>query len=351
MAKDYYAVLGVDRSASEEDIKRAYRQAALKYHPDRNKSKDAEGKFKEAAKAYETLSDPDKRCRYDHGGSARSQTRSTNFHQDYDDILSDWMRNWHVRTDPYAGMHATADITKEIWLSLEEVFHGAEKTIKFERLAPCPSCDGKGGTGSKCGACNGKGQVPFNGFFAVDMARCRACEGTGIRVTDPCKKCNGIGKIYEEKVLSVRIPKGIAFEDVLLARGEGHAKLENLRQRGDVKIRLRPVFHPFFQRQGPDLLYPQKLSFTEACLGTELEIPTLDGKKVSVKIPPGTQFGQIFRLRGKGLPLRERPDQYGSMFIQFSVTVPTKLAPGAEELLRKLQELQEGLGKAANQTA
>ena len=342
--RDYYEVLGVSRDAGQDDIKRAYRQAALKYHPDRNKAPEAEGKFKEAAEAYEVLSDPEKRQRYDRYGHAEPAHDFGGM--GVEDIFS-------MFNDIFGGGGgfgrrggAGADLEMELEITLEEVATGVEKTIEFDRLDLCDRCSGSGSEpGAKrqnCRTCGGYGQVEqvsgFGAIFGRVVTTCPTCRGKGEVVLSPCKTCRGGGRQTKHRALSVQIPAGIGDGQGIRLAGEGEPS-ETGGSRGSLHVYVRVKPHPFFERHGRDLLCRVPISFAQAALGAKLEVPSLTGR-VEVAVPAGTQHGQMFRLSGKGLPaLRGR--SHGDEIVQVWIEVPRKLNKKQEQLLREYAQTED----------
>ncbi len=347
--RDYYEVLGVSRDASAEEIKKAYRQAALKYHPDRNRTDpDTEAKFKEAAEAYEILSDPEKRQRYDrygHEGLRGAGVRDYS-HMRVDDIFS--MFNDIFGGGIFGGdsRRTGIDLQTEISLTLSEVATGVEKTIEFDRQDFCEHCSGSGSErGSpkrNCPTCGGYGQVEqstgFGMLFGRVVTTCPACRGRGVLISTPCKKCRGSGREPKHRVLVVRIPAGIGDGQGVRVAGEGELS-DNGGARGDLHVYVRIEPHPFFERHGQDLLCRVPISLTQAALGARIEVPSLTGK-LEVTIPPGTQYGQMFRLAGKGLRSL-RSHRQGDEIVQVWIEVPKKLNKRQEQLLREFAETED----------
>lgn len=343
--RDYYEVLGVSRDAGADEIKKAYRQAAMKYHPDRNKSDpDAEDKFKEAAAAYEVLSDPEKRLRYDrygHDGLRGAGIHDYN-HMRVDDIFSmfnDIFGGGIFGGDARRG-GGGVDLQMEMSLTLEEVAKGVEKTIEFDRQDFCETCSGSGSEpGSpkrNCATCGGYGQVEqstgLGMLFGRVVTTCPACRGKGVLISSPCKKCRGSGRQRKHRVLVVRIPAGIGDGQGVRVAGEGELS-DNGGVRGDLHVYVRIEPHPFFERHGHDLLCRVPISFTQAALGVRIEVPSLTGK-LEVAIPAGTQHGQMFRLAGKGLKSL-RSQRVGDEIVQVWIEVPKRLNKRQEQLLRE----------------
>lgn len=349
--RDYYEVLGVSRQASPEEIKRAYRQAALKYHPDRNKARDAETKFKEAAEAYEVLADPERRQRYDRYGHAGldgvpvhdfSGMGIDDIFSIFGDLFGDMFGGPRGRGRAERGV----DIQTVIEIDLNDVATGVEKTLRFERTDFCDRCGGQGAEpGSQrrtCRTCGGYGQVERQtsmGFFVTrTVTDCPTCHGRGDVVEKPCRACTGTGRAEKERVLAVKIPAGIHEGQSVRVRGEGEPGPGGM-ARGDLicVVRIRP--HEFLERDGDHLICRLPLSFTQAALGAQVEVPTLTGS-APLRIPPGTQHGALFQLSGKGLP-NLRTGRVGDEIVQVFVEIPKKLARAQEELLRQFAATED----------
>ena len=359
MAKrDYYEVLGVDTSADEKEIKKAYRRVAMKYHPDRNPDDpDAEEKFKEAKEAYDVLSDPDKRAAYDRfghdgvrgagaagmGGFGAGDGFADIFGDVFGDIFGAGGRRG--RSQVFRG----ADLRYELRLDLERAVAGDSVTIEIPTQVSCKTCNGSGAAkGSKpttCTTCNGAGQVRMQqGFFSIQQT-CPACKGAGTIISDPCVDCHGRGRVAKNKKLSVKVPAGVDTGDRIRLTGEGEAG-QNGGPPGDLYVEIRVNPHKLFEREGPDLSCEVPITIGTAALGGEVELPTLEGQ-VSLKIPAGTQTGRVFRLRGKGVKT-VRDARIGDLFARVVVETPVNLSQEQQELLRKFDTLVEAGGEKHN---
>lgn len=362
MAKrDYYEVLGVDKKASADDIKRAYRRLAIKYHPDKNPGdKEAEAKFKECAEAYEVLSDTQKRGRYDQFG--HDGLRGAGVHDyshmnvnDIGDIFGDIFGD--MFGDIFGGRRSARgggggargpsrgyDLETAVELTLEDVSRGVEKTIEFTRQDTCQECGGsgvaKGKSPTRCTTCGGGGQVQragLGGFFQM-VSTCPQCQGTGQIITDPCRKCRGKGMVPKKRTLSVKIPAGVHEGQGIRITGEGEPGRHG-GPRGDLYCYVRIKAHPFLMRDGSNLVVTVPMSFTQLALGTTIDVPTLDGTR-QLRIPPGTQHGSVLRIRGQGLP-DLRYGQKGDLLVQVAVEIPKRLSTEQENLLRDYAKTEE----------
>lgn len=352
MAKrDYYEILGVERSADEREIKKAYKRLAMKYHPDRNPDNpEAEEKFKEVKEAYEILTDAQKRAAYDkfgHAGVDPNQAGPGGFGggADFGDVFGD------IFGDIFGGGRRSqraargADLRYNMELTLEEAVRGVSKEIKVPTLVECDECHGSGartGTSAQtCPTCHGSGQVQMRqGFFAVTQT-CPHCHGKGKIITDPCRKCHGDGRVQKTKTLSVKIPAGVDTGDRIRLAGEGEAG-EFGAPAGDLYVQVHVKEHPIFVRDGNNLYCEIPISFTTAALGGEVAVPTLDGR-VMLKIPSETQTGRMFRLRGKGVrSLRSGAE--GDLLCKAVVETPIKLSDEQKELLKQLEDSLNGSG-------
>jgi molecular chaperone DnaJ len=345
MAKrDYYEVLGINRDASEEEIKKAYRKLAMKHHPDRNPDNPkSEGQFKEMKQAYEILSDANKRAAYDQYGHAGVDPQAgaaggagyANFSDAFGDIFGDIFGGGRGRSNVYRG----ADLRYNLEITLEEAARGTETRIRIPTMDECGTCHGSGakpGTQpTTCATCGGHGQVRVQqGFFSIQQT-CPKCHGAGRVVSSPCGTCHGAGRIKQQKTLSVKIPTGVDNGDRIRLSGEGEAGV-NGGPTGDLYVVIQIKPHAVFTREHNDLHCEMPVSFTSAALGGEIEIPTLDGY-AKIKIPSETQSGKVFRLRGKGIK-GVRSQTHGDLLCHVVVETPVSLTPQQRELLQKLEE-------------
>src|SRR5262245_53037779 len=350
--KDYYEVLGVNRDASDEDLKKSYRKLAMKWHPDRNPDNPkAEGNFKEAKEAYEILSDANKRAAYDQYGHAGVDPSAAagagagfgNFADAFGDIFGDIFGGGRGRSSVYRG----ADLRYNLEISLEDAARGTETRIRIPTLEACETCKGSGakpGTEPNgCTTCHGPGQLRIQqGFFSIAQT-CPPCTGSGKVVKDPCGTCSGQGRIKKQKTLSVKIPIGVNEGDRIRLSGEGEAGV-NGGPAGDLYVVIRLREHPVFQREENDLHCEMPISFSVAALGGEVDIPTLDGS-AKIKVPAETQSGKVFRLRGKGIK-GVRSSVPGDLLCHVVVETPVNLTARQKELLQELEKLnREGAGR------
>jgi molecular chaperone DnaJ len=355
MAKeDYYKLLGVDRNASDAEIKKSYRSKAMKYHPDRNKDnpEEAEAKFKQIKEAYEVLSDPRKRAAYDQFGHAGVDASMGGGHhggfgaESFSDIFGDVFGDIFGGGRRSSGVQRGSDLRYNLELTLEEAVAGTEAKIRVPVLVTCSECAGsgakKGSSPVICSTCHGHGQVRMQqGFFSVQQT-CPTCRGSGKQIKDPCGKCYGQGRVQEIKTLSAKIPAGVDTGDRIRLAGEGEAG-ENGGPSGDLYVQIQVKEHPIFTREGANLYCEVPISFPTACLGGELQVPTLDGK-VNLKIPAETQTGKLFRLRGKGVkPVRG--GAVGDLMCRVRVETPVHLTKEQKALIEDLNESLMGGGK------
>ena len=354
--KDYYEVLGVTKGASEEEIKKAYRRLAMKYHPDRNEgNKEAEAKFKEANEAYEVLSDAKKKAAYDQFGHAGVDPSmgggAGGFHgaqgQGFEDLFGMFGDIFGGRGGGGRGQAQArrgSDLQYNMQLTLEEAVHGVTKEIQVPTYASCKTCKGSGSKKDSgkttCSTCHGQGAIRMQqGFFSMQQT-CPKCHGTGQVIKDPCEKCHGSGRERETKKLSVKIPAGVDSGDRIRLAGEGEAG-EQGAPAGDLYVQMHVQEHSIFKREGSDLYCEVPVSFTMACLGGELEIPTLEGK-VKLKIPAETQSDKVLRLRGKGVK-QLRGNHTGDLLCRVLVETPVNLTKAQKELLQQFEKsLEDG---------
>lgn len=366
MAKrDYYEVLGVDKNASADEIKKAYRKLAVKYHPDKNPGdKEAEEKFKEAAEAYSILSDADKKTRYDQFGHAGVDGAGPDFSGGFgnlNDILNDLFggafgggfggfsgfgggfgggRGGQRQQRVYRGR----DIRVRVKLTLEEIAKGVEKEISIEKSVPCSECGGRGAKNSSdiktCSACGGTGQVQrvVNSLFGqtVTYSTCQQCGGEGKVITNPCRSCGGSGLVRKRETIKVKIPAGVEAGMQLTIAGEGHAAKNN-GINGDLLVVIEEQEHPDFKREGNNLYYTKIVSLPEAILGAEVEIPCLDGPR-RIKIDAGTQSGTVTRINGKGLPTVNGYGGTGDLYVKIAVWIPKKLDKEDKAVIESLRD-------------
>ncbi len=353
MAKrDYYEVLGVSKSATADEIKKAYRRLAMKYHPDRNKddSEAAEKKFKETKEAYEVLKDDDKRATYDRfghdglkaGAGGAGGFGAEGFGDIFGDVFGDIFGGGRRSGGPQ--VFRGADLGYELKLDLETAVAGDSVTIDVPTQVGCEGCGGsgarKGTEPVTCSACGGAGQVRMQqGFFSIQQT-CPACKGAGTTIADPCLECHGRGRVRKTRTLAVKVPAGVDDGDRIRLSGEGEAG-RNGGPPGDLYVEIRVKPHRIFERDGSNLSCEVPVSFATATLGGDVELPTLDGT-VSLKVPGGTQSGKVFRLRGKGVVTVRDPRQ-GDLFAQVAVETPVNLTTEQKEMLEQFEEsLQEG---------
>lgn len=348
--RDYYAVLGVEKNASEADLKKAYRRMAMKYHPDRNPDdKEAEVSFKEAKEAYEVLSNAQKRAAYDQFGHAgvdpsagagaggfRGAAGGAGFADIFGDVFGDIFGGG--RRGP-GGAQRGSDLRYTLDISLDDAIRGTEIQIRVPTYDSCDSCNGTGAKAGTspvtCGTCGGHGQVRMQqGFFSVQQT-CPNCHGSGKTITDPCGKCHGQGRVETTKTLSVKVPAGVDDGDQIRLAGEGEAG-ELGGPAGDLYVQMRLKEHPVFKRQEDDLYCEMPVSFVTAAIGGELTVPTMDGR-ASIKIPAGTQSEKLFRLKGKGVR-NVRSGHVGDLYCRISVETPVNLSAKQKELLQEFEK-------------
>jgi molecular chaperone DnaJ len=357
--RDYYEILGVEKNAPKDEIKKAYRKLAFKYHPDRNQDdKDSEQKFKEAAEAYEVLIDDEKRARYDRFGREGLRGTSHGFSnvQDIFDVFSDIFGGsgggggggggggsiFDILTGAGRNRRRGPSLKVDLEISLEEIAKGAEKEIEIKKNEPCESCKGKGTQSGndpeKCPTCAGHGEVlQSRGFFEL-RTTCPRCKGQGYEIKDPCLKCSGTGLMKKKKTLVIKVPKGIEDGTQIRINGEGEPGPQGI-PAGDLFCQIHIKSHVFFERRGDDLICEVPMSFAQAALGATIEIPTLFEKK-TLKIPKGSQSGQILRQRGEGLPNMQGYGR-GDILVHLVVETPKSLTKRQEELFRELLDIED----------
>lgn len=356
MSQDFYEMLGCQRTASPEDIKKAYRKLAMQHHPDRNQgNKDAEKKFKELSHAYDILKDPDKRAAYDRygpaafegghgpGGPGGMNGQDFDFGSVFGNIFDEMFNGGRGRAGARGDMRGQ-DLRFNLDITLEQAYGGTEATVRVPSSVSCETCHGSGAeAGSKpqqCPTCHGRGRLRAQqGFFTVERA-CHACHGAGQVIDKPCKSCAGQGRVRREKTLKVNIPAGVEDGTRIRLSGEGEAGVRG-GPPGDLYIFLSLTSHDFFQRDGADLHCRVPISMVTAALGGEFDVPTIEGGKSKVKIPAGAQSGRRFRIASKGMPvLRSR--QVGDMYVQVVVETPQNLTKKQKELLAEFEKLSSG---------
>ena len=355
--RDYYEVLGVDKTADEKEIKKAYRKLAMKYHPDVSEEEGSEEKFKEISEAYAVLSDEEKRQRYDqfgHAGmdgfTAEDFYQNVNFEDifqgfDIGNIFEMFGFGGGSSRSNRGGPQRGSDIYTEIPITLEEAYNGCEKEIKITRSEICPTCNGSkskpGVEPETCPTCNGTGQIKevSNTFLGqmVNVRPCRHCGGTGKIITDPCEECRGKGSVRKSKTIKLEIPEGVDEGNHLRVSGEGNCG-EKPGLEGDLIVTVHIKKDKRFVREGDHLYYEQQISFPQAALGDIISIPTIEGKEVEFKITPGTQSGTVFKLRGQGMN-SVRHSSRGNLYVTVTVVVPKKLNSKQKKLLNELAEI------------
>jgi molecular chaperone DnaJ len=350
MAKrDYYEILGVERTATEAEMKASYRKLAMKWHPDRNPGdKDCEHHFKEINEAYDVLKDGQKRAAYDRfghaafeqGGPGGAHGFGADFASSFSDIFEDLFGMSGGRRGRGGGRERGADLRYNMEITLEEAYAGKTAQVRIPTSVTCEACSGNGAkAGSKpktCATCGGAGKVRHTqGFFTLERT-CVACQGRGQVIDNPCPNCSGSGRVTRERTLSVNVPAGVEDGTRIRLAGEGEAGVRGGGQ-GDLYIFLSLAPHPFFQRDGADLHCRVPISMVTAALGGGFDVPTIDGGKTRVKVPDGTQSGRRFRLSGKGMPVL-RARETGDMYVQVLVETPQKLTKRQKELLQEFDQ-------------
>jgi molecular chaperone DnaJ len=349
--RDYYEILGVVKTADSDSIKKAYRKLAMQYHPDKNPgNKEAEDKFKEAASAYEILSNPNKRQQYDTYGHRAFQngggfggagfTDINDIFESFGDIFGDFFGGQRQRSQRGSNRRGS-DLRYLLEVKLEDVLHSAEKEISFETEDNCKPCSGTGADPKfgveTCGTCGGRGQVVRSqGFFQM-ATTCPTCRGTGKKIKKPCASCSGQGRVAAKRKLKVSVPAGVDNGTRLRVTGEGEGGYGS-GPKGDLYVEIRVANHSAFEREGQNLFSEVKISYSQAILGTEIEVKTLEQKEI-LKVPPGTQAASQIELSKKGLPSLRSPTR-GHIFYEVKVEIPKKLTPEEEQKLREIAELR-----------
>lgn len=370
MSKDYYELLGVNKGASSDDLKKAYRKLAMKYHPDRNPdNKDAEKKFKEINQAYDVLKDDQKRAAYDRfgrsafegggspgGGAGMGGFNFTGgsggFSDIFEDLFGDFMGGGATGRGRGGIDTRGNDLRYNLSISLEDAFKGKQESVKFTTFATCDLCKGSGGEGGAvpetCSTCGGSGRVRTQqGFFAMERT-CPSCGGMGQTIKNPCKKCNGQGRVRKEKTLSVTVPAGVEDGTRIRLQGEGEVGLRGGAS-GDLYVFLNIKEHSFFKRNGPDIHITIPLKMTIAALGGHIEVPTIDGGKAKLSVAEGTQTGNKLRLRGKGMSVMHSHSR-GDMYIHVNVETPVNLSKKQQDLLREFAKSESDKNRPKKQT-
>ncbi len=365
--RDYYEVLGIPRDATDEQLKAAYRKLALKYHPDRNKGDtEAEEKFKEATEAYEVLRDPKKRASYDRYGheglSGFEGFGPGGGFSDISDIFGDFPDLQDIFEGFFGSAFGTrtrskrarrgADIQYDLSITLEEAATGKEVQLEIPRNEACEKCSGTGAragsTPQVCPLCNGTGNIrQTQGFFSISQT-CPKCKGEGKIISNPCKSCGGSGLKVKNRTITVKIPAGVESGSRLKITGEGEQG-PNSGLRGDLYVVIHVKKHTYFERHGNDILSVMDVSFPMVCLGGDIEVPTIYGQKAKMKIPPGTENGQVFRLKGNGIPYLGSYGR-GDQLVKINIIVPKKLTPRQKELLKEFSKLSgESVGSSTRE--
>lgn len=360
--QDYYDLLGVQKNATADELKKSYRKQAMKYHPDKNPGDDvAEAKFKDLSQAYEVLKDEQKRAAYDRyghdafengggnsaGGGGGFSSGGGNFSDIFSDLFGDFMGGGQRGGGESANARGS-DLRYNLEIKLEEAYNGKQQEVKFKTSVKCTTCNG---TGSKdksapitCKTCGGHGKVRMQqGFFTVERT-CPDCHGAGQVIKNPCGSCGGEGRVQKQKTLSVNIPEGVEDGTRIRVSGEGEVGLRG-GQTGDLYLFVTVADHDFFIREGHDLHCKVPITMTTAALGGAIEVPIIDGSKAKVTIPAGTQYGDKLRLKDKGMKVMRSGGRRGNVYIHCEVEVPTKLSKKQKELLQEIEELD---GKGTN---
>jgi len=347
---DYYDILGITKSSSKDEIKKAYRKLALKYHPDKTKGdKASEEKFKEASEAYHILSDEKRKANYDQFGHAAFEGAGSGQGfggfdtSSFSDIFEDFFGDFGGSNSRRSSNNRGNDLRYDVNISLEDAYKGIEKNIKYTTYKKCSDCSGSGAAkGSKpisCSYCNGKGKVRTSqGFFTIQQT-CPQCSGYGETIGKRCVKCSGNGKIQSNENVSVKIPKGVDDGTRIRLSGKGEAGVKG-GANGDLYLFISIDNHNIFKRSDENLYYELPITFSDAALGTTVEVPSIDGGRSKIKIPAGTQHGKQFRLKGKGMPVLRR-SIFGDLYIRIITEVPISLSKRQKEILEEFKKLEE----------
>jgi molecular chaperone DnaJ len=351
--RDYYDILGVNKSASQDEIKKAYRTTAFKHHPDKNPgNKAAEEKFKEASEAYSILSDDSKKKNYDQfghaafeggggGGQGYGGFDTSSFSDIFEDFFGDFSDGSRGSSRRSSGSRGN-DLRYDLSINLEDAYKGLEKKIDYTTYKKCGGCSGSGAEpGSKpikCNYCKGNGKIRSSqGFFTVQQT-CPQCQGNGESIGTACKKCNSAGKVQSDESVSVKIPKGVDDGTRIRLSGKGEAGAKS-GANGDLYLFISIQNHSLFKRSEENLFFELPITFADAALGTTIEVPCINGSKVNVKIPSGTQYGKQLRLKDKGMPILRR-SSFGDLYIRIIPEVPVSLSKRQKELLEEFKELE-----------
>jgi molecular chaperone DnaJ len=351
--RDYYDILGVNKSSSKDEIKKAYRSTAFKYHPDKNPdNKAAEEKFKEASEAYSILSDDKKKTNYDQfghaafegsgGGQGFGGFDTSSFSDIFEDFFGDFTGGSSQGSRGRSSGNRGNDLRYDLTISLEDAYKGLEKKIKYTTYKKCNDCKGSGAEpGSKpikCDYCGGNGKIRSSqGFFTVQQT-CPQCSGHGETISKACKKCSGNGKAQSNESVSVKIPKGVDDGNRIRLSGKGEAGTKGSSS-GDLYLFISVQNHSFFKRSEENLFFELPITFADASLGTTIEVPCIDGSKAKVKVPEGTQYGKQLRLKDKGMPVLSK-SSYGDLYIRIIPEVPVSLSKRQKELLEEFKKLE-----------